>query len=328
MKLPTHRTCEICASTALTEIHPMEMMKGQGGPFKYVYCGGCGTTYQPEKLENYGQFYPSSYYSFKYSEPNSLSQRIRQLKRIARNKYYYFSQGIMGYVLALIKPCPVNHLSNHVKLRRDMSILEVGSGSGELLYEIADMGIRRAIGIDPFIPNAISYSNGAKVLKVRIDGLEEKLGNEQFDLIMFNHSLEHSPTPFDDLATISKFLKKDGEILIRLPVSGSEIANEYGKYWWSLDAPRHIYIFSVQSMNLLAKRCGMHVKRTHFEGTVDDYLASEQHRAGIPLLSDQSYVVTKNFDFFPKDSIRMYETEISNQNKRGTAALAGFVLGF
>ena len=306
----------------------MEMMHGKSGPFHYVRCHNCESIYQPEKLKDYGQYYPNSYYSFQYQEPKTVSERVRQLKRKYRNRFYYFSKGLIGRLLARARPCPVNHLSRHVKLHRDMAILEIGSGTGELLHEIADLGIRKVIGIDPFVPTDIVYKNGAKVFKSSIQDLATLVGDEKFDLIMFNHSLEHSPTPVEDLTNVSRFLKKNGEILIRLPVSGSEIAQQYGKYWWSLDAPRHIYLFSTKSMALLAKKCGLSVKRTHFEGTIDDFLASEQHKAGIPLLAENSYVVSKNFSAFSETEIKAYEARIAQQNKTGTAALAGFILGF
>ena len=72
----------------------------------------------------------------------------------------------------------------------------------------------------------------------------------------------------------------------------------------------------------------MSVKRTHFEGTIDDFLASEQHKAGIPLLAPNSYVVSKDFSAFSQAQLAAFETAIAQQNKAGTAALAGFVLGF
>jgi 2-polyprenyl-3-methyl-5-hydroxy-6-metoxy-1,4-benzoquinol methylase len=320
--------CEICGSNSLSELFPMEMMYGKSGPFRYVRCHDCESIYQPERLSDYGQYYPKSYYSFQYREPDSLSGHLRQLKRRYRNAYYYFSKGFIGRLLALARPRPVNHLSNHVKLRRDMSILEVGSGTGELLHEIADLGIKRVVGIDPFVPETITYKNGARVLKAGIHELGQHIDGEKFDLIMFNHALEHSPTPAEDLASIAKFLKRDGEILLRLPVSGSEIANTYGKYWWSLDSPRHIYLFSTKSMPLVAAKCAMSIKRIHFEGTIDDFLASEQHKAGIPLLAQNSYVVSKDFSAFSQAQLAAYEAAIALQNKNGTAALAGFVLTF
>jgi 2-polyprenyl-3-methyl-5-hydroxy-6-metoxy-1,4-benzoquinol methylase len=320
--------CDICNSGELIPLYPMEMMHGVEGPFLYVHCQNCGSTYQPEKLNDYSKYYSDSYYSFQYKEPNTFNSILRKFKRRLRNRYFYFSTGLLGRMLAFLRPKPINHLSHHITLRFDMEILEIGSGSGELLHEIADLGVKKVVGIDPFVPNDIAYKNNARIYKASIDQLGDLFGQQKFDLIMFNHSLEHTPTPFEDLGKASKFLKSNGEILLRFPISGSKLSDYYGENWWSLDAPRHIYLFSSRSVELLAKQCNLKVKRTHYEGTVDDYLASEQHVAGIALLNAQSYVVNpKSMKFTPRQ-LEQYNSEIETQNKLGTAAQAGFILGF
>ena len=53
--------CEVCGSHNLSELFPMEMMYGKGGPFRYVRCHDCESIYQPERLSDYGQYYPKSY---------------------------------------------------------------------------------------------------------------------------------------------------------------------------------------------------------------------------------------------------------------------------
>jgi SAM-dependent methyltransferase len=209
-----------------------------------------------------------------------------------------------------------------------MSILEVGSGSGELLHELADLGLHRVVGIDPFIEKDIIYKNGATVLKASIGDISKLMIEVKFDLIIFNHSLEHSPTPINDLKSATRYLKSNGVILIRVPVSNSALEKKYGIHWWALDAPRHIYLFSAQSINLLAEKCGLTVKSTHFEGTIDDFLASEQHKVGISLLHKDSYVVTKNLSSFSPEQLKTFEADIESQNRQGTASQAGFVLGF
>ena len=167
-----------------------------------------------------------------------------------------------------------------------------------MLHELGDLGVRRLVGADPYIDQEIHFDNGVKIYRCDTDDLPETFRDQQFDLIIFNHSLEHSLTPISDLKIARLLLSEGGEILIRIPVSGSVIANEYKNYWWSLDAPRHIYIFSKKSMPLIAEKSGLVVSRTHDEGTIDDYIASEQHKQGICLLSDQSYVTTKDFSGF------------------------------
>ena len=301
-------------------------MFGGSESFVYLRCDSCETTFQSTKLADYSEYYPKSYYSFQYKEPKGLSGRIRRLKRKLRNQYYYFGIGLFGRILASARPCPTNHLSKHVDLKKDMSILEIGCGSGEMLHELGDLGIRRLIGTDPYVDHDIDFDNGVRILQCSTKNVNARLLGEKFDLIIFNHSLEHSLTPLEDLEIALSMLGKDGEILVRIPVSGSSIANEYKNHWWSLDAPRHIYIFSCKSMSLVAAKIGLTIVKTHFEGTIDDFIASEQHKAGISLLSERSYVKSKDFSRFGKNQLTKWEKEINLQNKLGTAAQAGFLL--
>ena len=320
--------CEICNSSDTSLFPTSEMMHGGPEIFEYLFCNNCESTYQPIKLDSYEKYYSSNYYSFQFKEPSTLNGHIRKWKRKARNRYYYFSQGILGRLLAFVKPKPINHLSHHVKIRPGMSILEVGCGAGELLYELGEIGLTNSVGIDPFVPADIHFKNGVNVYKLTLEEYKKNNSTAKFDLVMFNHSLEHSPTPIQDLALASSFLKSDGELLIRWPVSGSTNAKFYGANWWSLDSPRHIYLFSVKSMSLLASSVNMKVSRTHFEGTVDDFLASEQHKSGVPLIAPNSYITKGNLNNFTSSEIKRFENQIKDQNKNGTASQAGYVLHF
>jgi len=318
--------CEICESEQLTPLYANEMMFGSTESFLYLKCERCETTYQPEKLDDYSKYYPKSYYSFQYKAPKTLAGKIRRIKRKLRNQYYYFNTGLIGRFLASARPCPTNHLSRHVRLQTCMSILEIGCGSGEMLHELGDLEIRKLVGIDPYIDSDINFDNGVKIYQCATKDLLKKFSGEKFDLIIFNHALEHSLTPLDDLRIANILLTENGEILVRIPVSGSIVSNEYKSYWWSLDAPRHTYIFSKKSMPLVARDAGLVVARTHDEGTIDDYIASEQHKNGISLLSEMSYVKTKDFSRFSETQIAAWTIEIDRQNQRGTAAQAGFIL--
>lgn len=327
-KVSKHFNCEICNSSDTSLFHAHEMMLGGTERFEYLFCNECESTYQPVKLDSYAKYYSTNYYSFQFKEPTNLNGLIRKWKRNARNRFYYFSKGFLGRLLAIIKPRPINHLSHHVKLHLGMSILEVGCGAGELLYELGEIGLTNCIGIDPYVPADIQFKNGVHVYKLTLEEFKKNNSTVKYDLVMFNHSLEHSPTPIKDLELASSFLKSDGELLIRWPVSGSTNAKVYGVNWWSLDSPRHIYLFSVKSMALLANSVSMVISRIHFEGTIDDFLASEQHKSGTPLIASNSYITTGRLDKFTSIEMKDFENQIKDQNKNGTASQAGYVLRF
>jgi 2-polyprenyl-3-methyl-5-hydroxy-6-metoxy-1,4-benzoquinol methylase len=69
---------------------------------------------------------------------------------------------------------------------RSARILDLGCANGSLIASPADMGFPNVLGADPFIPQDIIHSNGARVLKCEADEIEG-----QFDVVTMHHSLEH-----------------------------------------------------------------------------------------------------------------------------------------
>jgi 2-polyprenyl-3-methyl-5-hydroxy-6-metoxy-1,4-benzoquinol methylase len=68
--------------------------------------------------------------------------------------------------------------------------LDVGCGGGALLDRLARVGFNKLSGADPFIAADAETPLGVPLMKRY---LSEVTG--EFDLIMFNHSLEHVPDP-------------------------------------------------------------------------------------------------------------------------------------
>src|ERR1019366_4563243 len=94
-------------------------------------------------------------------------------------------------------------------------ICDIGSGEGELVMQLARHGFKDVWGYDPFIEG--DRDDGAAHLRRSgIDGLEG-----QFDVIMFNHSLEHVADPVASLAQATERLTQSGQVLVRAPVAGS-----------------------------------------------------------------------------------------------------------
>jgi len=47
----------------------------------------------------------------------------------------------------------------------DSKILDVGCGTGTLLLEYEQFGLKNLVGVDPFLSNDMFYDNGVKILK-------------------------------------------------------------------------------------------------------------------------------------------------------------------
>lgn len=305
-------------------------MYGLGGSFTYVNCQNCRTIYQKDKLDDYSKYYPQNYYSFglRKLDDRSLKQSIRNFKKYSRDRYYFFKAGIIGKLLTSFRDESATHVSRHLDFHRNMFILDVGCGAGEYIYDMAEAGFSHVYGLDPFAAQSKIFENGAKTFRGDIEKFfqENPYNVSNFDLIMFNHSFEHSPQPLKELEFAKKLLKPEGRILIRIPVSASYAADTYGEHWVNLDAPRHVYLFNEKSMNLLADKVGLKIEKVYYDSSDGQFWGSEQYKLDIPLLADNSYAKSRKKSIFSRAQIRKYKDKARQLNKSGFGDLAGFIL--
>ncbi|WP_131806489.1 class I SAM-dependent methyltransferase, partial [Mycobacteroides abscessus] len=152
-------------------------------------------------------------------------------------------------------------------------ILDVGCGSGALLDRLARVGFSSLLGADPFIAADGQSREGIPLLRRY---LGEVTG--EFDLVMFNHSLEHMPDPVSTLQIAARKLATGGMCLARVPTTSSEAWSVYGADWVQADAPRHMVIPSRRGMALAAERAGLRVLRAFDDSTFGQFTGSEAYR--------------------------------------------------
>jgi SAM-dependent methyltransferase len=191
-------------------------------------------------------------------------------------------------------------------------ILDVGCGAGWRLYALREIGFENVMGIDPFLPADILYKNGVRVQKINI---HEVTGT--WDLIMYHHSFEHVPDPIHNLQIVARLLASGGCCLIRIPTVSSYAWEHYRENWFQLDAPRHFYLHSVESMNVLAERTGFIVNDIVFDSRAEQFQASEQYSRGVPFASQGKD------RFFAQSQIRAWKRQAKtlNREKKGDQAV-------
>jgi 2-polyprenyl-3-methyl-5-hydroxy-6-metoxy-1,4-benzoquinol methylase len=133
-------------------------------------------------------------------------------------------------------------------------LLDVGCGSGEWLLFMRGMGWE-VEGID-FDARAVDVAvqNG---LKARCGALEKgSFPAESFDAVVLNHVIEHLPDPVATLLECSRILRPGGKIVLFTPNSSSLGHKLFKEQWRGLEPPRHLHIFSMQSMARVLKQTG------------------------------------------------------------------------
>lgn len=264
-----------------------EMMLGKGNEFDYFKCSNCGCLQLVEKPADLVSYYPSeTYYSLKQltQEKDNLN---KQFFRLQMNRYFLSGKGCLGFFLSKIfKRAPsdfIQWLKNKKGVTCDTRILDVGCGNGALLLKMAKEGFRKLKGIDPYIESDIHYTSRLTIEKKALSDV-----NEEFDFIMLHHSFEHMDNPIVCMQELYRLLAKNGCLLIRVPVIDTYAWQHYGVHWVQIDAPRHQFIVSVNSMRILAEKTGFTIQTIEFDSNEFQFWGSELYQKNIPLVVYQN----------------------------------------
>lgn len=306
--------CKICENTnALKEYRVKEMMFGFRDEFLYFQCGKCGCLQIAEIPNNMEKYYPSNYYSYSEIFYFANSKIVEILKK-KRDNYVIFKKGLLGKLID--KYIPSNNVQlkilSEIQLTRNSKILDVGCGKGNLLLLLQKNGFKNLVGVDPYIENDIEYENGLKIHKESIYNIKEKK-----DLIMFHHCFEHLSDPLETLQAVSNLLNDGGYCIIRIPTVSSYAWKHYKENWVQLDAPRHFFLHSKESINYLAKKVSLVVEKVVYDSTSFQFLGSERYMKNIPLHDD----FNTNESIFSTKEVKSFELRANelNINEEGDA---------
>ena len=302
--------CRICNNATDNATYAVkDMMFGPGDSFVYFQCAECGCLQISVFPEDIDQFYPENYYAYQ-TVPAPQVSRLRKKMMQLRDAYAVFNRGLPGKWLYQRYPSVRLRSLHRLPLTRKMRILDVGCGSGSLLRSLHTLGFEDLLGVDPH------PAPPSEVTMLQQD-LHEMEG--KWDVIMFHHSFEHLPNPRESLEQVYRLLAEGGHCLIGIPTVSSHAWEHYGVHWAQLDAPRHFFLHSLESMQRLAQAAGFKIVDAVYNSTAFQFWGSEQYKAGIPLHDERSYSENPSHSLFSRAAIRAYEAQARslNLNKQG-----------
>ena len=131
-------------------------------------------------------------------------------------------------------------------------LLEVGCGSGLMLKAMQDKGWDVA-GVDPD-PIAIKNAKSKGLIVYQGILADQKFSDDSFDAIALSHVIEHVSDPLSLLRECERILKPGGHLVVITPNSKSLCHQLYKSNWLSLDPPRHLYIFNLETLRQLSRK--------------------------------------------------------------------------
>lgn len=247
------RRCIVCQSIKSKDLYiSQDRILGTSGKFQIKQCVHCGLLFidpQPS-AQSLKKYYASDKY-FAYSESGKAGFFTTIREYLIRN---YCKTNILGKLLAFF----VQNSFAMPSYKKNGRVLDIGCGVGDILLLLEKLGFKaHGLEIDK---NAVSIAR-KKGLDVRFGTFEaaETYDDNYFDTIRLYHVIEHLNDPTECLRIARRKLKIGGELIMTTPNARCLARLIFGRYWSSLDSPRHLFIFSPSSLSLLARKEGFQV---------------------------------------------------------------------
>jgi 2-polyprenyl-3-methyl-5-hydroxy-6-metoxy-1,4-benzoquinol methylase len=244
------------------------------GRWRMVRCSGsaCGLLWlDPAPLPEDLALAYESYYT--HALPAARPLVVRTLLRWVKEGHYatrfgYVVRGVtMKRILALAlraRPQLTEGLDNLI-LRLPPCpggrVLDIGCGEGRTLEQLRDLGWQ-VEGVD-FDPRAVRSAE-MRGIRARLGTLaDQHYPDTSFDAVVHSHVIEHVPDPVAFLAECRRVLRPGGRLMLLTPNAKGLGHARFGADWRGLEPPRHLQVFTPDSLRRAAETAGLRV------GTLD-----------------------------------------------------------
>lgn len=310
--------CKVCRNAEGNVAYlAREMMYGLRDEFPYFQCQGCGCLQIASFPVDMSPYYPADYYSLQPYDGGKFRGWKGGLKR-SQYRAAVHRKGIGMTVWKALLDVPDYRIFKGLSVTPETRILDVGCGNGRsFLYPLAEIGFKQLLGCDPFIASDIDYANHLKIRKASVFEVQG-----QWDIITYHHSFEHVPDPKEHMQQIAKLLSPIGVAIIRIPTVSSHAWEHYRTNWAQLDAPRHFFLHSRESMRLLGAQAGLELIQVVDDSRHFQFSGSEKYVADTALTAPRKQGL---FRFLNRKLKKWgYSRMARKLNRQGRGDQAGF----
>ncbi len=255
MSLAQEKKCNVCGTvdSSFFVSGKDRLHKTDEKIFTLEKCSSCGLVYmypQPS-VEELQKYYPDNYGPYHES---SQVLKYGPLSRLIKKIAVSFKK----------KPLSPEEMPKDMSVKR---LLDFGCGSGAYLERMRNLHPKwELVGFD----NSEYACNQTKAKGFEVlsgDLITADIPPASFDIVYLSHVIEHLNDPKKTVEKIYTILKPGGEVIIVTPNVDSIAAKVFGTYWFGLDAPRHLFLFTPKILSRLLTDVGFKIKEA---STVSD----------------------------------------------------------
>jgi len=222
--------CDVCGSTDVDEI---SLMDRDGSHPRTVICRLCGLVYSDprpdhEEVRDYYQLH------YRLDYKSNWQPKLKQVYRAGK--------------VAVDRVCKLAPI-----LQPGCRILDVGAGSGEVVYVLRGMGYD-ASGFEPNFGYARFASDVLGIPVTHGFYQDVRIEPESQDIITMFHVLEHFECPCSALQHARQWLRKDGRLSVEVP--NVEAVCQWPR---SRFHRAHLYNFNPATLEMAGRKAGYQV---------------------------------------------------------------------
>lgn len=162
-------------------------------------------------------------------------------------------------------------LERYTTLDKSTVLLDIGCGKPSFLKHVSAKYQNPCIGTDfsdhgwsadPEVCKGLTLHVG-EPLSVRLP--------RRADIVTMWHYLEHDYHPYQTLTGLKSMCHAATRLIIEVPDHNASSRHQYKENWSAYHTPRHMGLYTVDSMTTLLERSGWKVVHAYRKGTLDPY---------------------------------------------------------
>jgi 2-polyprenyl-3-methyl-5-hydroxy-6-metoxy-1,4-benzoquinol methylase len=261
--------CVVCGSDRLASMYE-DLGVHDRWPWRLDRCGGCGAALlNPRpRIEAIAKAYPSDYspYARKKARPEPVST-YQRLHHTIMDAYLARRWGYRGLSpsrglgqVSMAMPALRRTADRLIRFapapaRPGARLLDVGCAGGAYLELMRDLGWDvRGIEVDPGATSA-ARELGLEVREGTATDIDPSIDGT-FDYVTMGHVIEHTHDPVQALRAAHRVLEPGGQLWIGTPNLESLGARIFRHRYRALDPPRHLVLFTPDSLTAALHQTG------------------------------------------------------------------------